>query len=414
MAFQFYEDYFKYIGDTESPIIYHRWCAISMVAALLGRSVSWPFGHGAIYPNMYILLVGNPGARKGTALKPASNALRYIDYNKLAPQRVSPERFIIEMQRLNTIDTVDTDSLLDIPVENVTNGQAHEIYVVSEEFGDFIRGNSDFINTLTNMWDNLPKYEHPKIHGKSILVHEPTVNIIGATTQQGISLNIPIEIVGQGGLSRFILVHGESTGKKITFPSPPTQANVDTILAHLQRIKNIKGTVVMTDDAMAILDAVYKTYPGLQDHRFQYYNNRRFTHLVKLAIVFAAMDGTTQVEAIHMLQANTLLYATEHRMPKALGQFGKAKYADVENTIVEMLRNAALPVGPRELWKRVSHDFNRYEDMTEVIKKLETTERIMLYKAGGKTGYVSRSEKPQEWSKEFLIQDEFLTLEERV
>lgn len=411
MAFRFYEDYFRYVGDTESPTIYHRWCAISAVAAILGRNVSFPFGHSAIYPNMYTLLVGNPGARKGSALKPASNVLRLIDFNKLAPQRVSPERFLVEMQSLNGHEDIDG-----IDLEKLNFDTPNEIFVISEEFGDFIKqGNVDFINLLTNLWDNLPEYKHPKIHGKSVEIHEPTVNIIGATTQQGIALSLPVEAIGQGFLSRFILVHAEPTGKRITFPLPPTEETKKVISNRLIKIKEeVHGTLLVDANAEAILDKVYKSFTGIDDHRFQHYNTRRFTHLLKLCIVFAAMDYSTTVSKTHVLQANTLLYATEQRMSKALGQFGKARHADVANNIIELLKTAATPQTPREVWKHVSHDLDKFDQLIEILRNLEAADKIANLAIGGKKGFVSISAPKNAWKEDLLIQQEFLTAEERV
>lgn len=416
MAFKFYEDYFDYVGDTESPIIYHRWAAISMVAGLLGRNISFPFGHGAIYPNMYTLLVGTPGARKGTALKPASNALKFVDFNKLAPQRVSPERFLIELQHINGVETLELEELGEIQLEQLNNHKPSEIYVISEEFSDFIKqGNIDFINLLTNLWDNLDEYKHPKIHGKSVLIHQPTVNIIGATTQQSIALSLPLEAIGQGFLSRFILVYGEPTGKKITFPRPPSEASKQRIAARLDDIKNnISGRLTIAADAEDVLNKVYHTYVGIDDYRFQHYHTRRFTHLLKLCTVFAAMDMVTEVQAVHVLQANTLLYATEQRMPKALGQFGKAKHADVANNIIELLKIAPTPQTPREVWRHVNHDLDKYEILIEIIKNLEAAEKIAHMTIGGKKGFVAISKQSVEWDDGLLIQSEFLTAEEQV
>lgn len=415
MAFKFYEEYFSYVGDTESPITYHRWSAISSVAAILGRKLSFPFGHSAIYPNMYILLVGNPGARKGSAIKPASNALRAIEFSKLAPQRVSPERFLLEMQHINGHSIVEVDDM-EIVLDELTTHKPSEIFVVSEEFGDFIKqGNIDFINLLTNLWDNLPEYQHPKIHGKSVYLYQPTVNILGATTQQGLALSLPIEAIGQGCLSRFILVHGEPTGKKITFPIPPTQSQKDNIATLFQKIESeVHGTLTVSDEASRLLDRIYRTYVGIDDHRFQFYNGRRFTHLLKLCMVFAAMDITTIVSEVHVLQANTLLHVTEQRMSKALGQFGKAKYAEVANNVVEMLKTAATPQLPKEVWKHVAHDLDKFDQLIEILRNLEAAEKIMHTNIGGKKGFVAISSKRTEWEEGLLIQEEFLTSEERV
>lgn len=412
MAFKFYEDYYTYVGDTESPLIYHRWAAISMVAAILARKVSFPFGHGAIYPNMYSLLVGTPGARKGSALKPAINALKLIEFKKLAPQRVSPERFLIEMQSLNGFEQIDGEEDL----EKLNFDEPNEIYVVSEEFGDFIKqGNIDFVNLLTNLWDNLDEYKHPKIHGKSVHIFEPTVNIIGATTPQGIALSLPVEAIGQGFLSRFILVHGDPTGKKITFPQPPTDCAKAKVEERLNEISvRVTGTLEIKPDAKELLDALYHEYKDIDDVRFQHYNTRRLTHLIKLCIIFAAMDCSTTVARIHVLQANTLLHVTEQRMSKALGQFGKAKHADVANSIIELLKKAPKPMVVREIWKHVSQDMNKLDDLIEVLKNLEVAEKIVNMKIGDKTGFVAVNAKATTWRDEYLIQREFLFPEERL
>lgn len=411
MAFKFYEDYFNYIGLTESPTIYHRWSAVSMVAALLGRNIRFPFGHGYIYPNMYVMLVGNPGARKGTALKPAKNALKLIEYDRIAPDRISPERFLIEMAQLNA--DVDIEGM---EFETLTPTTPSEIYVLAEEFGDFIKtGNIDFINLLTNLWDNLDFYKHPKIHGRSVYIHEPTVNLIGATTQQGMALSLPIEAIGQGFLSRFVLVHGEPTGTKITFPPPVDDERRQKVQGLLEEIKQkVHGTLEIGDDARILLDRIYKTFTELDDFRFKHYNTRRFTHLLKLCIVFAAMDASNVVESTHVLQANTLLFATEARMPKALGEFGKSKHADVANTIIELLKTTAKPLATRDIWKRVAQDLNRIDDLVDILRGLEAAERIQQKEIGGKKGFMPVFKMQNRWSEDLLIQKEFLTPEERV
>lgn len=410
MCSQFYEDYFAYVGLTESPRIYHRWMAISTVAALLGRSVYFPFGHSNIYPNHYIMLVGNPGARKGTALKPAKNALKHIDFDKLGPDRISPEKFLSEMQALN--GEIEIDGM---DFENLNFSTPSEIYVVAEEFGDFIRGNVDFIRLLTNLWDNLPSYKHPKLHGKSVYVHEPTINIIGATTQQDMAITLPIEAIGQGFLSRFILVYGEPTGTKITFPPAVNPDRALTLEKKLKKIADeVSGKVTMHERAENLLDRIYKNYNDIDDYRFKHYNTRRFTHLIKLCTVFAAMDLSTHITPQHVLQANTLLHVTEQRMSKALGEFGKSKNSDVANNIIEYLKTAKRPMNIRDIWKRVSQDLNKLDELIELLRNLEAAERIKKMEMGGKVGFLPFFKTENKWEEDLLIQKEFLTAEEMV
>ncbi len=410
MCFKFYEDYFSYVGKSEAPRIFHRWCAISMVSAILGRGTYFPFGHSNIYPNMYVMLVGNPGTRKGTALKPAKNALSLIEFKKLGPDRVSPEKFLAEMQAL--CGDIEIEG---IDFENLTFNVPSEIYIMADEFGDFIRGNVEFVRLLTNLWDNLPFYKHPKLHGKSVYVHEPTVNIIGATTQQDMAITLPPEVIGQGFLSRFILVHGESTGVKITFPEPITEARKKKVEEKLKDIQErVNGQVTISDSARSLLDKMYNTYVELDDYRFKHYNTRRFTHLLKMCIVFAAMDVQTQVDDIHVLQANTLLHATEQRMPKALGEFGKAKHSDIANNLMEYLKSAKKPIPIREMWKRFSQDLNKIDELVEIVRNLESAEKIQKVQTKQGTGFLPYFKMETKWDKSLLIQEEFLTAEEMV
>lgn len=406
----FYSEYFDYVGPTESPRIYHRWAAISTVAAILGRSIHFPFGHSNVYPNHFIMLVGNPGARKGAALKPAKNILKAIEFDKLGPDRISPEKFLSEMMSLN--QSVDIDG---IDFETLNFSTPSEIYVVADEFGDFIRGNIDFVRLLTNLWDNLDVYKHPKLHGKSVYVHEPTVNIIGATTQQDMAVTLPLEAIGQGFLSRFIMVHGEPTGIKITFPPPVDQYKALAMEKRLKQIsEEMNGQMRVEEKAHELMDRIYKSYSDLDDYRFKHYNTRRFTHLIKLSMIFAAMDCSLQVRAHHVLQANTLLHVTEQRMPKALGEFGKSRNSDVANNIIEYLKTAKMPVQLRDLWKKFSQDLNKIDELVEIIKNLEAAERIKKTEIRGKVGFLPYFKTENRWDEDLLIQAEFLTLEERI
>ena len=88
------------MGESESPAVYHRWTALSILGALLGRNVYLPFGNSEIYPNMYVMLMGSAGARKGTAINPGRKLLRAAGYNTFAADAVSKEMLVEDMREL--------------------------------------------------------------------------------------------------------------------------------------------------------------------------------------------------------------------------------------------------------------------------------------------------------------------------
>src|SRR3990167_2294095 len=198
----FFDEYFKYVGESEAPNIFHRWCGLATLGAMVGREVFLPFGHRMIYPNQYILLMGVPGSRKSSAIGIAKDIMGMADYKTFAKDKSSKERLFLDMIRKPDLENVDLESLvLDSP---------SEVFIANGEFLDFIgQGDMGFLTALTNLWDNLPFYEHPKLHGKSVYIHKPTVNILGGATVKGLGMAIPPEALGTGILSRLLLIHSD-------------------------------------------------------------------------------------------------------------------------------------------------------------------------------------------------------------
>lgn len=402
----FFEEYFKYVGASESPMCYHRWGAISALSSIIGREAFLPFGHSTIYLNQYILIMGTPGARKDAPIKISKKLLSKAGYTKFAKERSSKERFFLDMVNRIDVDDPDLEALvLDAP---------SEVLISNGEFLDFIgQGNMDFLTALTNLWDNLDVYEHPKLHGKSVFIHKPTVNILGGATVKGLGLAIPAEALGTGILSRLLLIHSEPTTTKITFPEELEENAGDQIVETLMKIrKEAKGKIGRSKEASEFLDRMYKQYPGIEDGRFADYSARRFTHLLKLTMLITISEGRMVIDKMDALKANTILNAAESRMPKAFGEFGKSKFSDVSNTILEVLTRATKPVSHSELWKIVAKDMSDVKDLGTLMRNLTTSERVQVITLKGKQGYMPMHRGHKEWDKDLLLED-YLTTGER-
>lgn len=406
----FFQEYFEYVGITKSepPASFHRWSAVSMVGALLGRQCYLPFGHSHIYPNQYIMIMGSPGTRKSSAINIATKLLRLTGYKRFSSDRTSKERFLMDMSPIT--DSTDLDDILDL-----TADEPSETYVAIGEFTDFIgQGNMEFVTMLTNLWDCPSSYTNPKIHGKSVEVNKPVVNILGGNTAQGFTLAFPPEALGNGFLSRLIFVHGEPTGRKITFPKPPDLVVEASLVERMKEIKKkIKGEFSVSVEAEAIFDKIYTEAVEIDDNRFKHYGTRRLTHLIKLCMCIAATELRMVIEVEDVLKANALLYHTERKMPKALGEFGKSRYSDISNTILDILSQTKKPLNANEIFKLVSQDIGKMVECVEVIKNLQHADKIQLTTILGKTGYMPKHNQLKEWDAE-LINENWLLQEEKI
>lgn len=366
-----------------------------------------PFGTSEIYPNQYIMLMGSAGARKGTAMNIGKKLLKAAGYDTFAADAVSKEMFLADMGRTSN-DPVDLD------LETLVEDKPTEVYVVAEEFNDFIgQGDLPFVTRLTKLWDNLDEYRHPKLHGKSVLIYKPTVNIFGANTQQNFSMAIPPEAIGNGFCSRFLFIHSEPSGKLITFPKPADPKVREEIIRRLAGIRRFSEAQIKIDPpSIPIFDRIYREFQPINDHRFTHYSTRRFTHLLKLCIVTAAANSRNIITADDAINCNTVLHFAEKRMPKALGEFGKARNSAAAAAILDSLNRATEPKSLNDLWKMVSKDLNRFSELQDIVIGLTKAEKIQLVKIGRKQGYLPMHKHHEEWAPELLNLD-YLTEGER-
>lgn len=409
MSTDYYQTYFEYAGAgvSEPPSIFHRWGATSIIGTLLGRQFYLPYGHGNIFPNQYVTLMGAPGARKSTAINIAAKLLKGTGFTRFAADRVSKERFLMDMQKIDAgLEAEDLAAL--------TLNEPAECFVVAEEFTDFVGANNmEFITMLTKLWDNPPEYKQPKIHGASVEVNAPTVNILAGNTSQGFALAFPPEALGNGFLSRMIFVHGETTGRKVTFPARADPLMREFLVCYLKEIKKaVVGEASFSSGAMLLSEKLYLEFKEIDDSRFKHYSTRRLTHLFKLAMIIAASHLRLEISELDLLQANTMLHYTEINMPKALGEFGKSKFSDVSNAILDVLNSATKPLSMQDLWKHVSKDLSKITELAEVVKNLQHAGKIQSVTVGNKAGLLPLKTQASTWKSD-LILPEWLTAEER-
>jgi len=394
----FFSAYMDYVDldHSEAPAIYHRWVCASIIGALLGRSVHFQLGPHTIYPNQFIMLMGSPGTRKGSAMGVGKGLLKAVGYSRFSADKTSKERFLMDMKATDLVNGFDD-------LESIELDAASESYICAGEFTDFIgQNNMEFVTMLTNLWDNLPEYTQPKITGKSVLIVKPTVNLLGGNTVQGFALAFPPEALGNGFLSRVLLVHSEPTGIKIPWPMELDHVKKDNLVQRLKLIKTLGGKFGVTKAAKELGSSIYKNEMPVEDHRFQYYAQRRYIHLLKLSLIIAASELSTEISDVHMIRANTMLAMAEKDMPRALGEYGKSKYAVVSGAILEYLIHRTMPASSTDIWKVVHKDITKVTELAEVLSSLKAADKIQVMTIKGKTGYMPKLKPASEWPEKLL------------
>jgi hypothetical protein len=403
----FISAYLQYIGPTEAPITFHRWSCLSILGAYLGRRYSFQLGHFNIASNLYVMLMGGAGSRKSTAIKIAASLIRKAGYDRIAAERTTKEKFLMDLAGEDTESKTD---IMDQNIFGIGTESCAEILVAADEFNTFVgNGNIEFLSLLGVLWDYSGPFEDRKKNSKSIIISDPTVSILAGNTATGFSLAFPAEAIGQGIFSRLILIHGEKTDKRITFPEPPSEKEQNTLIDILYAIRQVaSGKAVLTPAAKSLLDAIYKSWNGVSDVRFESYTNRRFSHLIKLCLIVSAAALRNQIEECDVVYANTILTHAEHSMSKALGEFGKARNSDVAHKVIQVLENSYEPITLKTLWQNVHNDLEDISALKDMISNLVIAEKII----STKSGFLAKRRILDEVSNEF-VDFELLSPEER-
>lgn len=372
----FIDMYLAYTKDTEASTLIHRWTAISVVATALNRQFWLRHGHFFVYPNLYVMLIGESGSRKTTAIKMSRPILTAAGLGGIiAATKTSKEKYLLDLAGEADDGTVEDWVLSEDSVE------LRESYIMADEFVDFTGAqNLEFYSMLGVLWDFNGVYEHRLKNSRCISIPNPTINILSGNNLVGLQMGFPVEAIGQGFLSRTIFVYAETTGRKITWPEEPEPAMKMSLIKKLTDIRlSIRGQVELEPSARELLHKIYQGWEPLNDLRFASYSNRRLTQLLKLCLIVAASRESCTISHSDVIYANTILTFTELQMPRALGEFGKSKLSDCGSKIMEILYNATKPITVTELWKKgLSRDLDSIQDLTKVLEGLKQGDKIQI------------------------------------
>lgn len=371
-------EYLRYVENTEPPVIFHRWSLLTSIGAMLERNTFYGDGYFTYYPNLYVMLMGESGTRKSTSINLAKKLIQSSGYNYFSAEQTSKEKYLedLTMQHEDVEDDITTATLFGTDNKEYDD-RITPSFIVAGEFNDFIgNGNIEFMSILGNLWDwSGAPYTKRLKNGRNVTIPNPTISILSGNTATGFSLAFPSTAIGQGFFSRLILIHSPASGRKIRKPYfPPVDFG-----AYIAEIKQyVHGRMDETSAADKLLECIYSEFTTLDDARFNSYCTRRYAQLIKLCIICAAINTRTTIQEDDVILANTILTHAEQLMPQALGEFGKAKSAEVTNTILGMIRHSKGLITLEDIWKTVSQDLDTGGQLQDIISRLLAAKKIRV------------------------------------
>lgn len=340
--------YIEYTENSESPISYHTWCGLSVIAGALQRRVYLKWGLGRIiYPNLYVVLVGPSGrTRKGVAIGIAKEFLKKIPGITVTPESSSGRQAMIMAMKRAIVNFQD-------PSDGKIKFHC-SVTAFSEELSVFLgQGDIAYLSNLTDWYDSKDDWEYETVGRGKDSLQGLCLNLLGGTAPDWIQSMIPHEALGGGFTSRIIFVVEEVKRKIIPkyIPTDEELATQEILQSDIERISQLAGEITFDEDAEKLyidwyIDQDKKLsagQPAVPDTRFAGYCERRATHLQKLMILCSASrSDELKIRAADFHRALSLLHMAELQMPKTFGGLGKSRMSDESDVIINYIKQVRV------------------------------------------------------------------------
>lgn len=363
-------------AGTQSPESFHAWGLLSAAAAVAARRVWFRRGHLVTFPNMIILLVGDPGARKSTAISDAKNLVTDIEHVMFGPVDVSGYKQgllkamsdpSLNKRNSQIVDDFGTpefdgnvfDMDLNAPVGGLDialrPGERNAIWCCASEAANFFGIKKfELASALVELIDGEP-YSYMTKRG-GVNLPEPCLNLIGGATPLNIATMFADGLIEQGLITRTMLVYGEQQGTDY-WPAEPDAKAFDRFSHVLMQISEMSGEMGYTAAFRKAFNDVMNSVSGLKDVRFTHYKRRRGTwHMVKAAMCLAMLRGSMTIDVCDLEDAEELINRAERRMPEAIGEWGMTPLAVARHRTLATLKEASEPLTIVELLARTGKD----------------------------------------------------------
>lgn len=376
----FLTGYLRYTEKTEPPTQFHLWSGISAIASALQRKVYVVRGAERIYANQYIVLIGASGrCRKGVAFSIVQDLVREVAAIKATAESITREALIRDLKdALNTYED---------PAEGITFHCSLASF--QEELSIFLGQNDvKFLADLTDWYNCKSEWTYRTKNMGTDRLQGICFNLLGGTAPDWLISILPQEAIGGGFTARVIFVVEEEKKCLIGDP-PPLDSGLRKMLIHdLEQISLLSGQMQFSKEAKELYVRWYEkdsTRSGISDPKFDSYNERRATHITKIAMAMCASRGSDRIISTGDFErALVILNKAEEKMARVFRSLGKARYAEITMKVFDLIAKRGKITGA-DILKAFYGDIDAYT--------LKIVEETLL---GMKVISITRNTKTQE------------------
>lgn len=345
-----YERWLKLTEDAVSPNSYIEFSWFWMIGAALQRR-RWIGGdHAGIYPNQYLILVGDPGVGKGVILDHVSDLMKHHRVEQagvaqddrgylfpIAPNTTTFEDIVRKVARATQKIVYVRDG------KNETYTHCSIAFILEEAASLFREEQKQIVRFLLEAWDAKDFHYSTKTQGED-KIKRCCASIIAGTNPAFMYDAFGNGVLTEGFGARGVFLFEEKNRYRRLF-RPQRTAEQETVrqelLHHLLTLSKKFGACRYTPEAEQFLVEWWEKFvPGNTNHRLKDYYSKKNMHAQKMALAVhfseSACDGIITLD--NCKQALALLDRAELNMHMALVGSKENKLAPAMEKILKHLK----------------------------------------------------------------------------
>jgi len=353
-----------------------------------------------LYPNIYVLLYGPSGVRKGPAIALAEKIVSRVDNTRVINGRSSIEAIIKE---LGTFTTREGKA----PIKDSCG------FVVASELSSSIISNPAAMDIMTNLYDriyNESEWKYKLKVGESNTLNKPTITWLSGTNEALFRDFLPEKNIHGGLIGRMFMIAENKTAQfnSLMF-DPKISPNYDDMAEMLRPVTQLKGAFEMSDVLRHEMDDWYLKFakdigPTLGDETG--FVSRILDFVIKVAMIVSSGRRADKI-----LTSEDLKEAIEVMIPlivptKRVSQsLRKEDISGVQKRgmVLNYLTNRpGYTCTRREILKNLGLKLD-HEDLDRIVNLMLQMQIVKLESHGGDVHYTLNMANPKikEWLEQF-------------
>ena len=309
-----------YVQHMPAAPLFREWGGIFLISAALSRRC-WMITDPtfpALYPNLFVLLVGPPGSGKDMVVNKVVELITAAHAEmaqgggfRLAERSISPKGIVDLM--------AEEESEFSFRLGRWTVTKVHSVLACVPELGTMLPVyNTQMISFLNELYNCSPLFEEQtRGRGSSSVVRisNPHLAMLLGTQPTTLAETFPEQAFRMGFFSRTTLVHSreEVIAKPYDRARPNREELLPNLISDLRAMATVCGVFKTTPAFEAAINEFAATNPKRLEHsRFSDYNTRRWLHLHKLSAICSASEGNSlRIDVPHFIRAQDILLRAE-------------------------------------------------------------------------------------------------------